>query len=68
MRCFNFRTTVTNTVQEQQPSNLVEIPFAKLDINWKDPVGMESFGKVFKGTWLCTDVAVKQIRRGASVS
>ena len=29
---------------------------------------MGSFGKVFKGTWLCTDVAVKQIRRGASVS
>ena len=29
---------------------------------------MGSFGKVFKGTWLCTDVAVKQMRRGASVS
>ena len=29
---------------------------------------MGSFGKVFKGTWLCTDVAVKQIRRGASIS
>lgn len=29
---------------------------------------MGSFGKVFRGNWLCTDVAVKQIRRGASVS
>lgn len=29
---------------------------------------MGTFGKVFRGSWLCTDVAVKQIRRGASVS
>ncbi|CAB4036415.1 kinase suppressor of Ras 2-like, partial [Paramuricea clavata] len=61
-------TTVASTVQEQQPSNLGEIPLEKLDVNWKDPVGMGSFGKVFRGNWLCTDVAVKQIRRGASVS
>lgn len=46
---------------------MFEIPFEKLKVDWKKPVGMGTFGKVFRGTWLCTDIAVKQIRRGASV-
>ena len=36
-------------------------------VNWSDAIGAGSFGRVFRGTWLGTDVAVKQIRRGASV-
>ncbi|KAK3731078.1 hypothetical protein QZH41_007972 [Actinostola sp. cb2023] len=41
--------------------SVVEIPLEKLNnVNWKDPIGMGSFGKVFRGTWLGTDVAVKQ--------
>ena len=48
--------------------SVVEIPLEKLNnVNWKDPIGMGSFGKVFRGTWLGTDVAVKQVRRGAAV-
>ena len=45
----------------------MEIPLEKIDVNWKVPVGVGTFGKVYHGTWLCTDVAIKQIRRGATV-
>ena len=52
---------------EQQLQHIVEIPLEKIDVNWKVPVGVGTFGKVYHGTWLCTDVAIKQIRRGATV-
>lgn len=46
---------------------MLEIPTEKLKVNWSDAIGAGSFGRVFRGTWLGTDIAVKQIRRGASV-
>ena len=52
---------------EQQLQHIVEIPLEKIDVNWKVPVGVGTFGKVYHGTWLCTDVAIKQIRHGATV-
>ena len=45
---------------------MLEIPLEKLMVNWSDAIGAGSFGRVFRGTWMGTDVAVKQIRRGAS--
>lgn len=46
---------------------MLDIPIEKLKVNWSDAIGAGSFGRVFQGTWLGTDIAVKQIRRGASV-
>lgn len=62
--CCSYRV---NTSVAQQPQHIVEIPLEKIDVNWKKPVGVGTFGKVYHGTWLCTDVAIKQIRRGATV-
>ena len=51
----------------QSDRRLLEIPAEKLNVNWNENIGAGTFGKVFKGTWLGTEVAVKQIRRAASV-
>ena len=45
---------------------MLEIPLENLMVKWSDAIGAGSFGRVFRGTWMGTDVAVKQIRRGAS--
>ena len=51
----------------QSDRRLLEIPGEKLNVNWNENIGAGTSGKVFKGTWLGTEVAVKQIRRAASV-